>query len=59
MKQANENVQETMLLRFTGLDDMFVFTFACALELIIPPFIPGHTETVSQLVEYVLKECAK
>lgn len=38
--QPCENLQETILLWFTDLDHVFVFTFASALQLINHPFIP-------------------
>lgn len=54
--QPCENLQETMLLWFTDLDHMFVFTFASALQLINHPFIPGIAETFSLHAECPVTE---
>lgn len=45
-----------MLLWFTDLDHMFVFTFSSALQLINHPFIPGNAEAFSQFAEHTVKE---
>lgn len=47
--QACENLQETVLLWFTNLGHMFVFTFTSDLQLINHPFIPGNVETFCSL----------
>lgn len=48
--QPCENLQETVLLWFTYLDHMFVFTFASTLQLINHPFIPANVEAFHSLL---------